>query len=288
MISYLLAFLAGLAPAPPSRTDAFAFYFNRTLARVIEAEGTREVKRLAPAEIADHDRVLPGVTGTFLVVKTNDGRHAKLLVQAGRKKIDAEGSVPILLVERYVTFREGEERAIQASGQNVMLFPGFRLSLDLGQIVPAELGGDLRLVVAGDQVHVEPVGKARLYLVTKALPDVPPRKGPKLVVGNAFEPRYFNGTYQLHDDGRRSGTLILKVDETGTVTGSYFTDRDGTKYEVHGKIGTPNYAVQFTIKFPRAEQTFQGMLFTGNAQAIAGTSRLAEREAAFYALRMEE
>ena len=288
MLSIVLALLTSLAPVPPSRVDAFDFYFNRTLAKVIEDEGTREVKRLEPGEIVDHDRVLPGAPGAFLVVKTNDGRNAKLLVQAGRQKIDAERSVPMLLIERYVTYREGEERAVQASGQNVMLFPGFRLSLDHGQIVPAELGGDLRLIADGDKVHVEPVGKAKLYLVTKALPDVPPKKGPKLVVGDTFEPRYFNGTYQLQDDGRRSGTLTLKVDEAGDVTGSYYTDKDGTKYDVRGKLGTPAHAIQFTIKFPRAEQTFQGMLFTGDAKAITGTSRLVEREAGFYAVRVED
>jgi hypothetical protein len=143
-------------------------------------------------------------------------------------------------------------------------------------------------VVDGDKVSLEALGKAKLYLVTKPLPDVGPKKGTKLVVGDKFEIRYFNGSYQLYDDGRRSGKLVLKVKEDGTVTGAYYTDRDGTKYEVVGKVGTPSHAIEFTVKLPRVEQTFKGMLFTGNGQILTGTSRMNDREAGFYAKRIEE
>src|SRR5262249_42284365 len=101
-------------------------------------------------------------------------------------------------------------------------------------------------------------------------------------------PRYFNGTYQLYDDGRRSGKLTLKVTESGEVTGAYYSDKDGRKYEVKGKVGSPAHSVQFTVKFPQTEQAFHGWLFTGNGKAMAGTSRLQEWEAGFYALRAEE
>ena len=46
--------------------------------------------------------------------------------------------------------------------------------------------------------------------------------------------------------------------------------------------------MRFTVTFPRSEQVFQGMLFTGDGKALAGTSRIADREAAFYAVRIEE
>src|SRR5262249_53139489 len=146
-------------------------------------------------------------------------------------------ALPMLLIERYVTYKEGEERTVLTSGRGVSLFPGFRLSLDLGQIVPEELGGDLRFVADGGKVYAEPVGKARLYLLTKAVEGVEPKKGPKLVVSETFEPRYFNGTYKLYDDGRRSGTLKLTVGEDGGITGAYYSDKDGQKYEVRGKTG---------------------------------------------------
>src|SRR5262249_6371324 len=133
-----------------------------------------------------------------------------------------------------------------------------------------------------------PVGKAKIYLVTKPLPGTEPKKADKVVIGETFEPRYFNGTYKFYDDGRRSGKLVLKVLANGEVTGDYFSDKDGQKYEVFGKVGVPKHSIQFTIKFPRTEQVFQGWLFTGDGKALTGSARMQDRETGFYALRMEQ
>src|SRR5207302_7415501 len=135
------------------------------------------------------------IISVLLIDHANEGRCRKLLVRAARQLVDGPTSLPILLIDRYDTYREGQDRATQASGQNVCLFDGFRLNLDIGQIVPAALSGDLRFVMRGDQAFAEPLGKAKLYLVTKPLPDAAPRKPAKLIVGEMFEPRYFNGTY---------------------------------------------------------------------------------------------
>jgi hypothetical protein len=285
----LASLLAGLFGTYSARAaDLFDYYTNPVLSRLVETKDVQEIKQLTPSLIAENDRVLPRTASAFLVVKTNGGRYAKLLVQVARQKVDADRSIPMLLIDRYVTYKEGEERTVQAGGKNLFLFPGFRLNLDLGQVVPEELGGDVRFVVEGDKTYTQPIGKARLYLVTKALPDVVPKKGPKLVVGETFEPRYFNGTYKLYDDGRRSGSLTLKVEEDGSVSGSYYSDKDGAKYEVRGRVGTPKHSIQFTVRFPRSEQIFQGWLFTGDGQVLTGTSRLLEREAGFYARRVED
>jgi hypothetical protein len=287
-----LALLVTLSPCHPvtlssARADAFDHYVNPSLAKVLAGKNAREVKQLTPVEVVDHDRVLPRIPSAFLIVRTNGGRHAKLLVQAGKQKIDAARAVPILSVERFVTYKEGEEQTVLASGKSQSLYAGFRFSLDLGQVVPEAVGGDLRFVVDGDKVYAEPVGKAKLYLVTKHDPGVEPKKGAKFVMGDKLRPEHFGGTFRLHDDGRRSGKLILKVDDDKRVSGSYYSDKDGAKYEVSGRLGTPPHAIEFTIKLPRTEQTFKGMLFTGDGKAMAGTSRLADREAAFYATRQE-
>ncbi len=279
----VMAVLGGAA-----RADVFDYYTNPALDKMLDSKNVKEVKQLTPNEIIDNDRVLPGISSAFLIVRTNGDRLAKLLVQAARQRIGADKSVPILYVERFVTYKEAEEQTRFAEGKNLSLFEGFRLGLDMGQVVPAALGGDLRFVVEGNKVHVEPVGKAKLYLVTKHDPAVVPKKAGKFVMGNKFDPKYFTGTFQLHDDGRRSGRLVLKVDDEGGVAGAYYSDKDGQKYEVEGKIGMPRYAIEFRVKFPRSEQVFKGMLFTGNGKAIAGTSRLAERDSAFYAVRSEE
>jgi hypothetical protein len=268
--------------------DAFDRYKNPMLAKAAAAPGVKELKQLSADQIADYDHVLPGATGALIVVQTNEGRYSKLLIQAARQKVAAKSSVPILLIHRYVTYREGQERAIQADGKNVSLFDGFHLNLDIGQIVPVSLAGDLRFVSQEDKIYVEPLGKAKLYLLTKPLAEAAAKKSAKPIIGDPFEPRYFNGTYKLQDDGRRSGTLTLQVADDGEVTGAYYSDKDGRKYEVSGKIGTAKHSVRFTVKFPRAEQVFQGWLFTGDGKALAGLSRLQDREAGFYALRVED
>ncbi|HJT78336.1 MAG TPA: hypothetical protein VJ739_14125 [Gemmataceae bacterium] len=286
-------FVAALALVflPPGlrAADAFDHYTNPILRKVPSAAGVREVKQLTPTVITDNLGVLPGSQGAFLVVMTNDGRRGKLLIQAARQKIGPDKTpVPILLIERFVTYKEGTEETVQASGQNVALYPGFRFSLDLGQVVPAEVPADLRFTAEGGKAVTEAVGKAKLYLMTKPLPEAAPKRTAKVVIGATFESRYFNGTYRLHDDGRRSGKLVLKVEDGGEVTGSFTSDKDGDRYEVKGKVGMPANAIQFTIKFPRVEETFQGWMFTGDGAAIAGSSRLLERESGFYAVRVEE
>jgi hypothetical protein len=170
----------------------------------------------------------------------------------------------------------------------VQLFDGFELSLDLGQVVPAKVGGDLRFTVGKDGGYLEPVGKAELYLVSKNLPEATPKKLPRPEVGAAFEPRFFNGVYQLHDDGRRSGKLHLKVIEKNEVTGWFYSDKDGKKYEVTGKVGVPTHSIHLRITYPRTIQELQGWLFTGDGAALTGMSRMEEREAGFYAVRVNE
>ena len=279
--------LVSLLAAPLSAQD-FDHYVNPVLTRLPGTKSVKELKQLTPDYIVDNDRVIPRASSAFVVVRTNEGRFAKLLVQSARQKIGTDKTVPILYVERFVTYKEGEERTVVAAGQKLSLFPGFRLSLDLGQVVPEQLGGDLRFVADGGKAFTEPVGKAKLYLVTEAVKEAIPKKGGKFVAGEKFEARYFNGTFKLFDDGRRSGTLKLKVDAEGVIDGAYYSDRDGQKYEVKGKVGMPPYAVSFAIRFPRFEQEFSGWMFTGDGKAIAGSSKFLQHEYGFYAVRVEE
>ena len=275
--------LAGRAPA-----DAFDAYTNPLLNKALAADVVKEMKQVSSDDLLNNDRVLAGVDGAVLLVKSNGGRNAKLLVHPARQKIDAAHSVATVFIDRYVAFKEGEERTVLASGKNLALFPGFRISFDMGQVVPEELSGDLRFVVDGEKSWVEPAGKAKLYLLVKALPEATPKKPDKVVIGEKFEARYFNGKYKLYDDGRRSGELVLKVEDDGTVTGAYYSDKDGSKYDVRGKVGNPDHAVRFSVQFPRAEQSFTGFLFTGDGKHLAGTSIMNEREAGFFATRVEE
>jgi hypothetical protein len=288
MLRRLLVAAALLAlTGPATAADPFDYYTNAILSRAVNDGALKELPAVTPEVIADAGRVLPTTTAAFLVVRTNEGRLSKLLVQAARQKVpgDAGEQIPMLQIERYVTYKEGTERAVQATGRDVNVYSGMQFSLDLGQVVPTKLGGDLAVA---EPFAVKPVGRAKVYLVEKPLPAAaPPAKPAKLEVGEAFEVRYFNGTYKLYDDGRRSGELTLKVTDDGEATGTYTSDKDGQQYEVKGHVGNPRHSITFTVKYPRTEQVFTGMLFTGNGHAIAGTSKLQDRETGFYAVREE-
>src|SRR5713101_4239937 len=100
---FLPTFLLVLLLPQPGliRADAFDHYINETLVKVAKAKGAEQLKKLTPDLMVKHSRALPGITGTFVVVETNDGRMSKLLVQPARQKISDDKSVPILLIERF-------------------------------------------------------------------------------------------------------------------------------------------------------------------------------------------
>lgn len=272
-----------------ARADAFDNYTNPILAKIPDAKDAEKIARLTPAMMVEHGRTLPGIAGAFIVVKTNDDRYAKLLVMPGEQKIGPNKYVPIVILHRYVTFREGEERVVHASGQGVHLFEDFRFNLDIGQVVPKDVGADLRVGMDRDGVFLEPIGKAEMFLLKKHLPEANPAKPKKLEVGAKFETRYFNGAYKLYDDGRRSGKLEIKIADNGDVSGFYYSDKDGKKYDVDGKIAnTQQNRIDFRIQYPRTIQEFSGYLFTGDGRAIAGSSTLENLTAGFYAVRLEE
>jgi hypothetical protein len=285
-----LAVFALVIVAASVRAEQFDYYTQPVLAKAISDGTLKEVTELSSDQVAEYTSALPDSASAFLVVATNDKRFAKLLVQPARQKI-GDKQAPLLLVDKYVTFKGTSDRAVQASGQSLQLYPGLRLNLDIGQVVPEAVAADLTVIAADKDANafvVKPVKDAKLYVVTKPIAGVVPKKAPKLVVGEAFETRFFAGRYKLHDDGKRSGLLKLDVNESGEITGTFTSDKDGREYEVQGKAGMPKHAATFTIRFPATTQTFTGYMFTGDGKAIAGTTKMLEREAGFYAERMED
>jgi hypothetical protein len=289
-----LAVISSLLIVSAIRADVFDNYTNSLLAKAREAAGAKELSELTSDAILENAESIPGVAGALIVVSTNDNRWAKLVVTAAAQKFQADPKaaaevVPMLRIDRFLTFREASERAVKAEGRNVSLFPGFHFNLDMGQVVPAKFGGDLTVVESKPrQFTVKPVGKAKLYLLTKPMPEAAPKKAEKIELSGKFEPKYFSGAYRLFDDGRRSGTLRLEVGADSDVTGTFVSDLDGREYEVRGSMAKPAHKILFTVKFPRTEQAFEGYMFTGNGKAIAGTSKLQDRDAGFYATRVEE
>src|SRR4051794_18259613 len=133
----LLPLFILLALPASTWADAFDNYTNPLLGKMPKAEGVKRVRQLTPVQLTNALGVLPGLDSAFLVVKTNEGRWSKLLVVAGQQRVKGQDALPILLIERFVTFLDGEERAVAAEGKNVRLFADFHFNLDLGQVVPA-------------------------------------------------------------------------------------------------------------------------------------------------------
>src|SRR5262249_37176768 len=198
------------------------YYTHPVLSKAVSDGTLKEVKELTSDQVAEYTSALPDSASAFLIVATNDKRFAKLLVQPARQKI-GEKQAPLLLVDKYTTFKGTSDRGVQASGQNLHLYPGLRLNLDIGQVVPEAVGADLVVTAEKDAnvFVVKPVKDAKLYVVTKPIAGVVPKKAPKLVVGEAFETRFVAGRYKLHDDGKRSGLLKLDVNESGEITGTF-------------------------------------------------------------------
>lgn len=287
-VTIALLLVAALAVSSLARADEFERYTNRVLAKVPRAKTVRKVDKVTAGLLTENAGILKNIPGALLVVKSNEGRWSLLLLQPAGQKVGDDKTVPVVQLERFVTYKEGTDRTIHAQGQNIRLFDGFVFNLDIGQVVPESVGGDLRFVSKEGRRQLEPLGRAEFYLLTEPLPEAAAPKNAKLEIGSKFEPRYFNGNYKLYEDGRRSGKLHLHVEKSGDVTGYYYSDKDGRKYEVDGKIGEPNYSINFRVIYPRTVQHFHGWLFTGDGRALTGSVRMEQHENGFYALRTDE
>ncbi len=270
--------------------DQFDQYTQQMIKNAVENKQVKEVKEISTNELGEYIQLLNDTNGAILFVESNDHRWCKLLVHPARQKISSDKQIPKLLIEKCVTFKEGTEQAIHSSHQDISLFTGLRFQIDLTSVVPEALGGDLQVTENSkdkSMFTLKTIGNAKMYVLTKPLP-LPKINQPKRTPGSPFEINDFNGNFDLKIDGRRFGELRLHVKENGEVTGSFTSQKDGRQYDVLGKIGTPNHSISLTIKYPQSTEELTGFMFTGDFTAIAGTAKLGEREAGFYATRKEK
>lgn len=266
--------------------DTFDRYINPVLAKAAESPEVKAVTKLLPADVAKHNNLFQETGAVLLIVRTNGGNNAKVLAQFAKQRTE-KGQVPMALLERATSYKPGQDRAIQAVAPTLHLYDGFQFNFDLGQVVPSSVGGDVRFVDTPEGGYLEPVGQAKLYLVTKHLPGTEAKKpAGRTVLGEAFDPQSIAGTYKLSDDGRRSALLELSIDNEGTISGGYTSDQSGRKYEVAGKITpTMKHQMNFTVKFPNTTQEFTGYIFTKDASTICGVTKMQGQEFGFYAVR---
>jgi hypothetical protein len=279
--------LAGWVPVWPDefgRLDGARLFElpGRKDARMRSSIGLRELEALP--------EVLPGERAALVLVKTDGGNLAKLLVSSGLRKVKPSEkespAVPVLMLERFETVDGADHRSFKARGKEVMLFDGFQFDLDTGCVVPDGMGGDILFSTRGTAgPRLASVGPNGLCTLEKAI------SAPALAVGapssgRAVQATDFAGRYYLIANGQWSGTLELAVDAAGAVSGHFRSDKNGSSYIVEGAVSPEiPHKLQFSIQFPRAKQTYEGLLWTEGKNAIAGTLTMLDRPYGFVAVR---
>lgn len=272
------------------RADHFDEHTAAVLIGTPSAKVVKKVDSLPLRKIPQLPQVVDGALGSaFLVVRTNEGNWTKLLLrQAGRRVAGKEEPVNFALFERLVTYPADIRRSVVADQKNVHLFDKFRIDLDIGEVVPPGMGEDLEFVNDENGGKLVALPEVDLYVV--GAPLVAPSqggKGERKFSEGAVQPTDFAGKYKLDADGRWSGELLVIVDESGVVTGTFKSEKSGQTYNINGEIGTPANHIIFKIALPRTEQEFDGYLWTQARNRISGVSRMEGQPFGFDAQRIE-
>lgn len=220
-----------------------------------------------------------------LIVQTNDGHWSKALLSWGQRKVKGrEQPLPVLVLERFVTYRGDREGQTTANGKEVMVFAGHSFSFDIGQVVPSGSGADIEFTEAG---LVKPVGDAKLFgLNGSRLPAADAAK-PNPNDHDGVLPRDFAGTWKVSIDGRWTGIWEINVDEQRTVLGKFVSDDTKSRYELYGKVSNVPHQAKLEIDLANSQISIDAFLFTTDKGTMAGTATLASRKFAFVATREE-
>ena len=274
----------------PALADDFDQLDGPTLELMVKESGAAR-ERLTVGDLGGMPALLRGSRSALIVATTDQGNPCRMLVTPGlRKAPGGKGEpVPVIALERFETFEAGNLGHRLARGKDLLLFDGFRVDLDSGQVVPEGQGGDL--LAKGEAgkpaaFGIVPIEGSKLFAPT-TLPAKPAEATPgRPSAGRVVKPSDFAGRYRLFANGQWSGALELAVDPKGVVNGRFRSDQTGNSYKVVGQVeSSPTNRVRFAVEYPRAAQEFDGHLFVESKGAIAGTVSLLDRPFGFFALR---
>ncbi|GIX05496.1 MAG: hypothetical protein KatS3mg114_1365 [Planctomycetaceae bacterium] len=218
------------------------------------------------------------ISSPCVVVKTTEGNFAKLLLAWGLRRT-AQGQVPVLLIERYVTYRADRPHLTSAAGKDVMLFAGFQFDLDIGQVVPADLGGDVAFS-AEQALTVLPPARMVALNGSRLKTQESPTRG---AWGEQPTAEDFVGTWQFDADGRWQGELELKLDAQGHLLGTFVSHDSQNRYEVQGHTAGIPHLVRLEITLANTTMHVDAYLWTKTRDKLGGTVQLAGRRFGFLA-----
>jgi hypothetical protein len=290
MMSLMGVAMGTMVLGSPGRADEFGRLLGPPLFDVPRRPEARWQGKLSIRALEALPELLRGERSALVIATTDEGNMAKLLLSAGFRKRKGEGGrevlAPVLILDRFETIDGGDRISWKARGRDTVLFESFAFDLDSGQVVPEGFGGDIRLTGGGAEgPELLALGTNQLYILDKPLPSAPVSPGHPSS-GRAVLPADFSGRYSLMANGQMSGTLDLSVDPDGQVSGQFRSDRNGSVYPVTGKVAPAlSRKIEFTIQFPRSQQVYEGLLWTGEKDAFAGTVQILDHPYSFFAIR---
>lgn len=264
----------------PVFADAFDDHTGYWLKKA--ADDGKPVETLSMRDGSRLKSIGRGISSPCVVVTTDEDNLVKAIVTWGYRKNSDGEKVPVALIEKYVTYRGDRRNLTVASGNDVMLFPGFGFNFDIGQVVPKGQGSDIECTEDGS---LKSMDKAKLFgLDGPATPDPEPTKYPDPNSHSGVEPTDFAGTWRVRIDGRWEGTWEIDVEDR-RIYGRFISDDTKSVYEISGKITALPHNAKIKVELAQTDQEFDAFLWTKDKSAMAGTVIMADRKIGFFATR---
>jgi hypothetical protein len=280
MVLFIVTGIICLARSLPA-IDVFDRHDSTILKQIVEA-GAAQTELTQP-QVAKLKPLTRDLEGTCLVVETNGGNLAKVLVSWGfRKQREAEKPTPVLMLDRYVTYEQGRGDSSLANGSNVMIFPGFKFDFDLGQIVPEGFDADIEFT---DKGAIRCLDIVKLHTVDGSQLPAAEDPAPAKKKTDLISPEDFSGVWNVDGDGRFIGEWELTVNEQGNVTGKFLSAETKSSYPILGQMGGLPHQIKLQVQFNNAVQVVEAYLWTKDKSKLAGSFSLAGRKFGISATR---
>lgn len=273
--------VAALSNVSALRADVFDDHTAYWLKQVIDkSPSTAALTMKDGAKLKPIGRRL---SSPCVVLKTDEDNIVKALVTWGLRK-GKDGPLPVVVIERFVTYRGDRQNITAASGKDVMLFPGFAFNFDIGQVVPEGQGEDIKCVGEGTLEVVEP---SKLFALNgPAISTDSPEAQANPSSHEEVLPSDFAGSWHVRIDGRWEGRWELKVDDR-RIYGKFISSETKSEYEINGRLAALAHNVRLDVELANTSQSIDAFLWTKDKAAMAGTVVIADRKVGFYATRIK-
>ena len=257
--------LCGLgAWSSPTLADQFEQLDGPNLARTLKGSDASPRTGLTMADIGGMPPLLRDTRSALVLARTDQGNPVRLLLAPElRKPSGGQGEpIPVVVLERLDTFDASDPSTRLASRRDVVVFDGFQVDLDTGQVVPPGQGG---ISSSGSR------GRGGLAWNRSAKPGCSPcpeppslidRSRPSRLPARPSCPATSPDVTACSPTGSGRARSTSKWRVGGVVTGQFRSDLHGTTYPVSGQVAADiAQKVWFAIKYPRARQEFEGYLW---------------------------